>query len=679
MLNKIILIFLFSIPLILSSQPGKDGSKNVSNAVILNSYSPLINNASAGATSIVVANPSYLLKLCAGDLIMIYQAQGASINTTNSSNYGNVISYNGAGIYEFVYVKDVITNTVNLASPLVKSYSVSGMTQVIKIPQYTNLTINNGASILAKNWKDTTISSVLYRFGGLVVLHANSIINNGLISASGSGFRGGNNDTSNIYVYTSFVVNYVSQINSDGGEKGESIAGYGINYDSIGGRYGRGAPANGGGGGNGWNAGGGGGSNGDNGLLWSGQGVMVVNSSNPLTAWQLDPGYISNSNNLTNSSGGGRGGYSVGASFQNPLLIGPGNPLWGLDNRREVGGLGGRPLTNIASESRIYFGGGGGAGDENNQCGGPGGSGGGIVYLVSQTSISGNGIIECNGSNGSNTTSFGVDAPSGGGGGGSIIIKANSISSSLSIIAKGGKGGDQIIGSNECEGPGGGGSGGYVAISGNIISNVSGGQSGSSNSNLVTNFPFNGATFGAGGQTASSLNQFITFSMSSILTLTNNSPVCNGGVLSFSVSSINNATYNWTGPNMFNSSLQNPVLNNALLASTGIYSVIVVVENCPSLTSTISANIYTCTTQLENHGFFVDFEINPNPGNGFFKILHNEETMIDVEIFDAKGSLIERRNGVLNELNLEGYSKGLYFVLPIAKNKNFPFKKIIIE
>jgi hypothetical protein len=44
----------------------------------------------------------------------------------------------------------------------------------------------------------------------------------------------------------------------------------------LGGRYGRGAPANGGGGGNSHNAGGGGGANGNNnnGNTWHGQGVM---------------------------------------------------------------------------------------------------------------------------------------------------------------------------------------------------------------------------------------------------------------------------------------------------------------------------------------------------------------------------------------------------------------------
>ena len=133
--------------------------------------------------------------------------------------------------------------------------------------------------------------------------------------------------------------------------------------------------ANGGGGGNAHNAGGGGGANGSNGNAWTGQGVMIVNGSNPLGAWQLDPGYIANANALTNSSGGGRGGYSYGSSNQIATTVAPGNALWGGDERREAGGLGGRPLTYTAST--LFFGGGGGAGDGNNTASQNGANGGG--------------------------------------------------------------------------------------------------------------------------------------------------------------------------------------------------------------------------------------------------------------------------------------------------------------
>lgn len=60
-----------------------------------------------------------------------------------------------------------------------------------------------------------------------------------------------------------------------------------------------------------------------------------------------------------------------------------------------------------------------------------------------------------------------------------------------------------------------------------------------------------------------------------------NSPVCAGNDLSLTASTITGATYSWTGPNSFTSSLQNPVITAATTAAAGTYSVTASVAGCP--------------------------------------------------------------------------------------------------
>jgi gliding motility-associated-like protein len=73
--------------------------------------------------------------------------------------------------------------------------------------------------------------------------------------------------------------------------------------------------------------------------------------------------------------------------------------------------------------------------------------------------------------------------------------------------------------------------------------------------------------------------------------VTSNSPVCEGSSLNLFASSVAGATYSWTGPNGFTSSLQNPVINNATAANAGSYAVTVTVGQCTSTSATTSVVI----------------------------------------------------------------------------------------
>lgn len=505
--------------------PGIDGARTITDEdIVINAYTTLASAAATGSTTITVNSVTALQTtnegaLAAGDLLMIYQAQGASIDTTDTVSYGNVTNYNSSGLYEFITVGAINGNTITIGgtggagsgacSTLTNSYASSA--QVIRVPQYTTLTIGSGTdsddsgSIRARRWNGTT--------GGVVAVHvqgAMTVVNqsttNGAVFVNGRGFRGGvAANRSGLFGQTTF-----RSINANfGAEKGESIAGDCARYNSIGGCYGRGAPANGGGGGNNHNAGGGGGANGANGNTWTGMGNPDTSTLDLQTAWACDDGTAGGGvpPDFTNGAGGGRGGYTYSATQNNPQTTCPDNIAWTGDNRRQVGGYGGRPL-DTASGTRFFFGGGGGAGEMNNTVGGSGGAGGGLIFIIAGSFVDNTGsnaspVINANGAAGANTTGAGNDAPGGGGGGGTIVLVGGTVPATFTLNANGGAGGNQTITlNNEAEGPGGGGGGGMIAITGGTPTRTAnGGANGTTNSTgLNPMFAPNGATMGWSGQ-----------------------------------------------------------------------------------------------------------------------------------------------------------------------------------
>lgn len=568
------ILFLF-VSILVYAQPGKDGPRVITALnTVVNCYSAVGNDVVAGQMEVTVNNAGGIdCDWECGDLVLLYQAQGASINTTNTTNYGNITNYNSCGLYEFNYVTGVAGNTVYVQSAWANNYTADGRVQLVKVPQYTTLTVNAGASIVPGPWQD--VGS--FRYGGIVAIHVMGTLTvNGSIHANGYGFRPGALDNNSSGTGATLTNLFVSTAAADGGAKGESIAGFTDIYDVSGGRYGRGAPANGGGGGNGHNAGGGGGSNGNNGSAYNGNGVMCTGCAGA-AAWSLDPFVISSGGVLSTSSGGGRGGYTFGSSNQNALTLGTSQVAWGGDYRDPHGGFGGKPLTSIAATSRIFFGGGGGAGDRNNNANQVGGTGGGIVYLMAN-SIVGAGNISSNGTDALNqiasSTGAANDAPSGGGGGGTVILRSPAITG-IVINARGGKGGDQGFLSTESEGPGGGGGGGFVAISaGSPAINVNGGDNGITLSGSLTEFTPNGATSGGSGSTGSIGLFTLTFDPFGPITTTSNSPVCVGSPILLSTTPVSGVTYSWTGPPSFTSSLQNPTIASASLANNGTFQVV---------------------------------------------------------------------------------------------------------
>jgi hypothetical protein len=87
----------------------------------------------------------------------------------------------------------------------------------------------------------------------------------------------------------------------------------------------------------------------------------------------------------------------------------------------------------------------------------------------------------------------------------------------------------------------------------------------------------------------------------------NDGPACVGGTVNLGTRSVSNATYAWTGPNGFTSSIQSPVISNITSSAAGTYTVAVtldsivsrcttVVQVSPKLTFSIVSNNVSCAS-----------------------------------------------------------------------------------
>lgn len=478
---------------------GKDGDLTISTAgTIVNRYAALATAARPGDKTIKLSSVAgqgvdALLPLAVDDLLLIIQMQGADIDTGNTVNYGSIVDLRSAGRYEFIGVTSVdqANGTISVYSGcggLKNGYEPSGHVQVIRVPQYKNLTVSAGAGIVAPAWNG--------QIGGVVALQVRDTVTlDGSIDVSAMGFRGGQRNPNPKQRLAGIGSYYRASNSMDGANRGESIAGYVAEYQ-LSGQYGRGAAANGGGGGNRIAAGGGGGGGGGDPMLWNGQGAMAVSVVGGTLAWPLDPGYDAN---RTMFVGGGRGGYSYSSAALDPTVVEPGNMTWGDDYRRERGGLGGRPVPNDPT-ARLFLGGGGGGGDDYLSTSGAGGSGGGLVFIDAR-SVSGSGKIAANGQNGQSATTTSSGA-GGGGGGGTIVVAASTSIDGITVLANGADGGNQTGVTATAAGPGGGGGGGYISISQSqtVVPVANPGLGGTTTSTDMTKFPRNGATDGGQGQ-----------------------------------------------------------------------------------------------------------------------------------------------------------------------------------
>lgn len=492
--------------------PGRDGALTVAaaNTVINSHYPAPAGSLAAGATNLTLGTlrPGGGPALAAGDLILIMQMQdGSALTVTNNSAYGGGSST--AGRYEFARVAQVVGSAVTLTAALSNTYvqntaATNNQTyQVIRVPQYSVLTINAGASIVPQPWDGTS--------GGVVVADVSGVFtNNGLVDVSFAGFRGSAGASLGGVAGATTPAPY-EWVRPDTyaahGGKGEGFAGTPDRVVQV----------------------------------FSTPGVLaatVVGTSTNITT-PTTAAFLAASTLITTGrsyNGGSRGGGALGNGGGGGVDSAPvdnsensgggGGGSWGSGGKggnnwnqptRLLGGMGGSGVTGSAAPTwtptvtlfpavtlgvgipggRLIMGGGGGSGSSNNAYGiqGSGGAGGGIALFKAQ-SIAGTGQFRANGQagrsipagDGTNGTTVGqcpvnstgsCDGAGAGGGGGGIVLLGPT-GGSITAQANGGQGGN-INGTDH--GPGGGGGGGYVITTTGItaVSALAGGLVGRTN------------------------------------------------------------------------------------------------------------------------------------------------------------------------------------------------------
>ncbi len=327
-----------------------------------------------------------------GGKVLIYQAKGAIVDSSNTISFGNVLDYGNTGNYEINQIASIDGNKITLKFYLINQYDTPIGTQIVDIPYLGNATVCNLTCVPWNGQK-----------GGILIFEADTLNLAGNIDVTGKGFEGG------ILQYAQKssppFIDYFSGDFNDGGAKGNAIASLGPGFS-----FGKGNIANGGGGGNDYYAGGGGGSN--NGKGGKG-GMGFTPANNPVIQGLggLDLFYSASPNKLFFGGGGGAGhSYIQGCST--------------FSNKAAGGGI---AIVNvkacIGNNNKIIASGANATAPGVKGCNGSGGGGGGVVIFNSLKGAS-DLRIETNGGNGSDTYSLGLQGnvgPGGGGGGGILL------------------------------------------------------------------------------------------------------------------------------------------------------------------------------------------------------------------------------------------------------------------
>ncbi len=341
-----------------------------------------------------------------GDTVVIMQMKGAAIDSSNSTNFGTITSYNNAGNYEFNYIKNKTGNEVELKNVLLYQYDIAfGKVQLIRVPYYQTAVITDTLTCLP--WDGSK--------GGVVVLNsATDITLNAPIDVSMKGFRGG-------LIGSGYDCNSSSWAGNIGfgGTKGEGIT------DFIPGQEAGGAKlANGGGAAFSANTGGGGGANFGNGGIG---GEQFNRCSTVKQSFGGDPLDYSTKTRVFMGGGGG------GGQQDNGQPVAPGGAGGGivilkatsLNGNNQVITANGESVTTLVRDE-------GGAG---------GGAGGSVLLFINN--FSGNLSIENNGGNGSSNDNqiypTGCHGPGGGGGGGFLGFSTASLPPGISNNNNGGQ------------------------------------------------------------------------------------------------------------------------------------------------------------------------------------------------------------------------------------------------
>ncbi|WP_158079791.1 Ig-like domain-containing protein [Archangium sp. Cb G35] len=393
---------------------GRDGALTVSTAgSVINRYAQVTVPLAGGDTSFSVSTVA-ADSFKPGDLIMVLQTTGIVPVPESGSELSVSLANTPVGRWELARLQSVSAAsggaTLTLTAPLVYSYAAQ-VTQVIRVPEYTTVQVDTGATIEATPWDGAS--------GGVIAfLVQNTLTNNGRVIATGVGFRGGQG--SRTPAAESLGCLGVDEAAPNGAAKGEGVAN--VRYGPS--HTGRGNVGNGGGGGVCLQSGGAGGGNGGVG----GQGGWPNNEKD-------FPGYI--------REAGGMPGTQVQFSPFYYLSMGSGGGAGhGVTGTGGDGGRGGGIVfiraNALTGTGLIEAEGARGSTSTGVDAGGGGGSGGTIYARFASTAACGN--LRARGGLGGQSNGGTAFVGTGGGGGGGVVLLQSSGGTCTPIILGGGQG-----------------------------------------------------------------------------------------------------------------------------------------------------------------------------------------------------------------------------------------------
>ncbi len=98
----------------------------------------------------------------------------------------------------------------------------------------------------------------------------------------------------------------------------------------------------------------------------------------------------------------------------------------------------------------------------------------------------------------------------------------------------------------------------------------------------TTTYTVSGTTNGC----SSTANSTVTVNPIPSVTASNNGPVCSGQSVTFSATTTAGASYSWSGPNSYSSTIQDPIITNVGTAQVGTYTVTINLNGCTSTSTT---------------------------------------------------------------------------------------------
>ena len=100
---------------------------------------------------------------------------------------------------------------------------------------------------------------------------------------------------------------------------------------------------------------------------------------------------------------------------------------------------------------------------------------------------------------------------------------------------------------------------------------------------------------------ATSSNVSLSVNPIPVAVASSNSPICIDSSITLTAQTVVGATYLWTGPDGYSSSVQNAVIPTATTTDAGNYSLIITTNGCTSTPSTVSITINDCKGEIVFH------------------------------------------------------------------------------